>query len=213
MDASRFLDHPLLKACRREYKTGELLFRQNEPGPSMFLIHTGYVCLVGVDGNSKYIAARVGPGEVLGEKIILNENPHPRFFSAVAQTPVIAVEIGQGELSTLEREAPYLIKNLLKGCLELAQSRLEKANKLIQVLRTPDGEKRFVACLRYIAQGFGQQTAEGVLVSSLGASLRMHLDYPLSEIQPRLALFASKGLLVDKGGDAYLIPDLDRLGK
>ncbi|MBY0369490.1 Crp/Fnr family transcriptional regulator, partial [bacterium] len=163
MDISRFLDHPLLEKCRREYAPQQVLFTQGEMGQSMFLIHQGTVRLVanGEDGQP-YTAALVGAGDFLGERIILNENPYPRAFTAVAEEQVVAVEMGPMEIMRLDKEAPYLVKNLFKHSLELAERRLGRANGWIRVLRSSDNARRFTDCLHYIVQMYGKKTVEGI---------------------------------------------------
>jgi CRP/FNR family transcriptional regulator len=209
MDIERFLDHPLLEKCRRKYRAGDFLFHQGETGQTMFLISRGQVRLIGQIGNKPaYTAALVGPGDYLGERVILNQQAHPRFFSGIAESDVLAVEIGPGEIARMEQEAPYLVKTLMRRSLELAEKRLEQANGMIAVLRSSDNEARFLNCLHLIAKTLGTATQEGIAVPSLSSTIHMHIDLSLGEIVLRLGALKEKKLIVDKGEDSYVIPDL-----
>jgi CRP-like cAMP-binding protein len=212
MDVARFIDHPLLKQCRREYRVGEFLFRQSDTGQSMFMIHSGSVRLTHMlEGKPVYTAAMVEAGDLLGERVVLNDQPHPRFFNAVAETEVMAVEIGAGEVALMEREAPYLVKSLMKGALEVAEKRLERANQLISVLRSSNNDERLRNCLQVVASTLGRNTQEGIEIASLAANLHMQIDMPLEAISARLNELVRKGVLLDKGQGVFVVPDLAKL--
>lgn len=212
MDVARFIDHPLLEERRREYRAGEFLFRQGDEGQSMFMIHSGSVRLTrAASGKPTYTAAMVGAGDLLGEKVVLNEQPHPRFFTAVAETEVMAVEIGAAEIALMEKEAPYLVKGLMKGALEVAEKRLERANRLIAVLRSSNNDERFLSCLRVVASTLGRNTQAGIELPSLAADLHMQIDLPLEAIQERLAKLVAQGLLLEKAGGVFVVPDLAKI--
>lgn len=205
MDVSRFLDHPLLEKCRRDYTAQQVLFSQGAVGQSMFLIQKGLVRLIGNgDKGQSFTAAFVGPGDFLGEKIILNENPYPRAFTAVAEEDVTAIEIGPLEIQRLEKEAPYLAKHLFKHSLELAEKRLERANGWIRVLRSTNKDERFKACVEYIAKVYGKKTVDGVEVDSLFETLAIYTDLESEDIKRRLSQLLTQETCRLKGRDRFL---------
>jgi CRP-like cAMP-binding protein len=74
------------------FEPGTVLWREGEPSPAIFLLRSGWVRARGSSG----VAFRPGPGFPLGALEALGEVP--RFYEAVTETPVVALQGPMGVL-------------------------------------------------------------------------------------------------------------------
>jgi CRP-like cAMP-binding protein len=74
------------------FEAGTVLWREGEPSPGIFLIRAGRVRAAGSSG----LSFRPGPGFPLGALEALGEVP--RFYEAVTETPVVALQGHMGVL-------------------------------------------------------------------------------------------------------------------
>src|SRR5438477_12071263 len=65
----------LFQRFGKEFKRGEVLFREGEPGKEMYVIQTGKVNITKKVRDTEKILATLGAGEFLGEMAILNNKP------------------------------------------------------------------------------------------------------------------------------------------
>jgi CRP-like cAMP-binding protein len=72
------------------FEPGTVLWREGEPSPGIFLLRSGRVRATGSSG----VGFRPGPGFPLGALEALGEVP--RFYDAVAETPVVALQGHRG---------------------------------------------------------------------------------------------------------------------
>src|SRR5207245_262684 len=110
------MSDPLFARFGREYRAGDVLFREGESGEGMFVIQSGAVRISkGVGGHDKVLAV-LGPGEFLGEMAILNGKPRTATATVVEATRCLVIEAKTLE-SMVARNAEIamrLIKKLAK---------------------------------------------------------------------------------------------------
>lgn len=96
-----------LVACSREtlFAAGEAIVRQGAPGASMFVIHSGEVCVTIEPGNHE--VARLGPGSFFGEMSLLTGDP--RTANVVALTDTLAVEISADHFRRIALAQPAVV--------------------------------------------------------------------------------------------------------
>src|SRR5690349_8644723 len=75
----------------RTFDPGAVLFREDEPGDTMFVIQQGQVRITKTGREGPKTLAVLGPGEFFGEMAILNSKP--RTATAEALTPLRVLEI------------------------------------------------------------------------------------------------------------------------
>jgi CRP-like cAMP-binding protein len=98
------------------------LFRQNEPGESLFFVLSGDVRLYATAQAEGSELGTVAAGEVVGESELMS-GLAPRCCSAIAQGDVDAVELPRGALVPhLKKLEPYLTR--------LQQSRRAKLDEM-----------------------------------------------------------------------------------
>src|ERR1700760_1424535 len=119
----------LFQRFGREFKRGDVLFREGEPGKEMYVIQSGRVNIIKTVRDTEKILATLGAGEFFGEMALLNNKPRsagaamaedgkllvidPRTFEAMIRGNVeIAVRLIK-KLSDRLQEADEQIENLL----------------------------------------------------------------------------------------------------
>ena len=102
---------------RRQFKTGEVIVRQGDPGHEAFVVHSGAVDVrVHVNGTER-IVARLGEGELVGEMSLFRKAP--RSADLIAATDVELLVITHEKLEWLIRNRTQLTLEILKRLSEL----------------------------------------------------------------------------------------------
>jgi len=113
----------LLSKFLRRYDQGDVVFREGDPGDSMFYVQSGKVDIRKHD----CILKTVGPGEYLGEMAMLLDSP--RTATAVTALPdTELIEVADDNLEIILRENPQILRRFLK---EMA-SRLKETSDHVQ---------------------------------------------------------------------------------
>jgi CRP/FNR family transcriptional regulator, cyclic AMP receptor protein len=142
----------------KEYRAGEVLFREGESGELMFVIQSGLVRVTKTVGDEERPLATFGRGEFIGEMAILNAKP--RTATATVVEDARCLIIGAKTLETMISTNPEIALRLVK---KLA-NRLASADELIQILLNPDPEARVMLALKRQAETFGEETPTGIKV-------------------------------------------------
>lgn len=99
----------------RKYRSGEIIFRQDDPGDSMHMVMDGSVRVtVLTPGGEEATVALLGPGEVLGELALLDGRPRSATATAsgAAATFVVSREDFLKWLSQRPKAALALLETL-----------------------------------------------------------------------------------------------------
>jgi CRP/FNR family transcriptional regulator, cyclic AMP receptor protein len=105
----------------REYKAGETIFHEGDPGEEFFVIQRGRVRIE--VGNR--LLETLGPNEIFGEMALIDASP--RSASAVAETDVATAAITESQYLFLVRHTPFFALKMIRV---LAQ-RLRMQNKAL----------------------------------------------------------------------------------
>jgi len=74
-------------------RRGEVLFRQDDAGEEMFVIHQGtMVVSKPITGNVEQVLARIGPGECFGEMGLFAHSPRSATLSAETETTLLVLD-------------------------------------------------------------------------------------------------------------------------
>lgn len=142
----------------RTCEPGDVLFRENEPGNTMFVLQSGAVRITKDTPDGPKTLAVLGPGEFFGEMAILNGKPRNATAEVTERARVLVLDaktfehmvIGNAEI------AVRLIKKLA--------GRLDAANALIDVLLHRDPRARVILGLSRRAQLEGQALQDGSVI-------------------------------------------------
>jgi len=106
-------------------KKGEVLIRQQEPSPGLFIILDGQVDIVRKDDDWEITIATLRSGEVFGEIGLVSEQP--TVAEVVAVTPGIMLFLGRDEFNDVAMNHP----GLAQYTVQLASQRLEDVNSTL----------------------------------------------------------------------------------
>ena len=196
---------PLFLRFGREYRAGDVLFREGEVGEEMYVIQTGVVQVLKRVGTEERPLATLGRGEFLGEMAILNNKP--RTATAVVLEDAKCLVIDAKTLEAMITKNPEIALRLIK---KLAR-RLDAADEMIQILLNPDPKVRALQGLKRHAESFGEETPEGVKINASPIDLAREVGATIDQVnEVLLRLRRLKIAFIDELG-AIVVKDISRL--
>src|SRR3954464_1686434 len=167
----------LFQRFGKEFKRGEVLFREGEPGNEMYVVQSGKVNITKkVRGNEK-ILATLGAGEFLGEMSILNNKP--RSAGAVVHDDAKLLVIDPKTFEAMIRGNVEIAVRLIKKLSD----RLQEADEQIENLLMRDPQSRVVHHLLQNAIKRGRETPQGKLVTVNLNELHGRMGLSADEVQ------------------------------
>lgn len=196
----------LFQRFGREFKRGEVLFREGEPGKEMYVVQSGKVNITKtVRGNEK-ILATLGAGEFFGEMSILNNKP--RSAGAVVHD--------DAKLLVLD---PRTFEAMIRGNVEIAvrlikklSDRLQEADEQIENLLLRDADSRVVHFLLLSAVRRGKETPQGRLVAVSLGELHGRMGLSAGEVQEALHKLA-RARIIAVVPEGVVVPDVGKMQK
>jgi len=76
---------------RREFGTGEYIFREGDEGDEAYLIIDGTVDIVKISGDQELVIAQVGKGAIIGEMALIDSEPRMASARAASETSVSVI--------------------------------------------------------------------------------------------------------------------------
>lgn len=150
-----------LRSTMTEHRArkGTVIFAEGEPGDRLYVIIRGKVKLgrTAPDGRENLIAV-LGPSEMFGELSLFD--PGPRTATATALTDVTVRGLSHTALRPWLTGRPEVAEALLKALA----TRLRRTNEALADLVFSDVPGRVAKALIDLAQRFGQDTPDGMLV-------------------------------------------------
>lgn len=196
---------PLAARFGRDFRAGEVIFREGEPGRVMFVIQRGRVCISRRFASGERTVATLGPGDFFGEMAILNEKP--RAASATAVDEVLAMELDGATLEGMVERNGEVAMRLIR---RLAR-RLDSANAFIEILLQADPRARVILGIARAAEEAGARDADGVRVPGDVAALARELGLPLETVTEVVARLLRVRVLRAEEDGRWVIPDPQRL--
>jgi CRP-like cAMP-binding protein len=151
------LNEEQIKKFARALSPGDFLFRQNDMGNTMFVIVSGHMEIVEHRGDAEFVVGVLAAGQLIGEKAFLTDAPYRRTYSARAKSDVNLLEFERKHVKIVES----IIPNFALRILQIAASRLDRANKIIDVLRRNTVAEKLVYALLFYKEEGGKHVSEG----------------------------------------------------
>ncbi len=119
---------------KREYKMGEYIFYQGDPGLGMYIIQEGEVLIqyVDPDGHKKDLAVLKG-GDFFGEIALIDESP--RSASAICRTDCQIIGFFRPDLFEIIEKHPRLGIKIVLKLAEIIAERLRRTNQEVTQLK------------------------------------------------------------------------------
>ncbi len=96
---------------------GEVLMREGAPSDSLYIIRSGWVKIVTEgEGGQEITLNQVGPGQVIGEMSLIDQQP--RSSTVVALSPVAVLEIKYDVVLKVLDQYPSLVQSFLRDMSE-----------------------------------------------------------------------------------------------
>jgi CRP/FNR family transcriptional regulator, cyclic AMP receptor protein len=188
---------------------GESVFEEGDPGDRLYVIVEGKVKLgvTSPDGREN-LHAILGPGEMFGELSLFD--PSPRRATATAVSDCTLLGLGQTNLRGWLTGRPEVAEALLQA---LAQ-RLRRTSDALSDLVFSDVPGRVAKALLDLADRFGVQTPEGVVVTHdlTQEELAQLVGASRETVNKALADFASRGWIELESRQVTIL-DVERLDR
>lgn len=119
---------------KREYKKGEYIFYQGDPGLGMYIIQEGEVLIQYTDpeGNRKDLAI-LRDGDFFGEIALIDESP--RSASAICRTDCHIIGFFRPDLFEIIEKHPRLGIKIVLKLAEIIAERLRRTNQEVAQLK------------------------------------------------------------------------------
>lgn len=186
---------------------GEVVFREGDPGDSLYVILAGKVKLArtSVDGRESLMAVH-GPGEMFGELSLFD--PGPRLSTAYVVSDTDMISLGNDALRTFLADHPAVAMQMLAGLAH----RLRRTNEGMSDLVFTDVPGRVAKALLDLSDRFGKRTETGTLVAHdlTQEELAQLVGASRETVNKALADFAQRGWIT-LGAKSVTLIDTDRL--
>lgn len=207
MKLNTVIENPTLKKLIRQVDKGDVLFTQGTSGNSVFLILDGELDLIRRSQNSVFSMGKVGPGQFIGEKALLGNNPFLRMATAVVLSNLVVLELGPTEFAQLEKDNPSVYAALLKTAFRTLVERQNQTEELVSVMREYEPEERFVQWIYRQALQSKEATPQGKVISIQPPLLSFYLNLSETNIISWLGVLASERLICLMTENIFLVPD------
>ena len=188
-EASTALENSMTTVSLRR---GETLFDEGDEGDRLYVVISGKIKLgrTSADGRENLLAI-LGPGQMFGELSFFD--PGPRSATATAVTDAQLRSLGHASLSPVLAEQP----NVAYAMLNQLAGRLRRTNEVVGDMVFSDVPGRVSKALLDLAERFGRQTDEGILVNHdlTQEELAQLVGASRETVNKALADFASRGWL------------------
>ncbi len=199
------MSDPLFLRFGREFRAGDVLFREGERGEDMYVIQSGLVRILKQVGEEERPLATFGRGEFLGEMAILNGKPRTATAVVIEDAKCLVIDA-----ATLEQMISNNAEIALRLVKKLAR-RLDSADEMIQILLNPDPKARVLHGLKRHAETFGEETGLGVRVLVSRADLAREVGVEDEQVHDVLARLQRLRIAADDEMGAIVVMDLPRL--
>jgi len=196
----------LFQRFGKEFRRGEVLFREGEPGNEMYVIQAGKVNITKTVRETEKILATLGAGESFGEMSILNNKPRSAGATVAEDAKLLVID-------------PKTFEAMIRGNVEIAvrlikklSDRLQEADEQIENLLLRDPNSRVVHYLLQAAIKRGKETPQGRVVSVNLNELHGRMGISAQEVQEAVNKTA-KARIISLVPEGVLVPDAGKMQK
>lgn len=109
---------------KKVFESGQVVFKEGDPGQEAYLIRGGYVSIRKLDGDREVELATRGPGEIIGEMALLDH--HSRSATVVAKGRLEVEVVTRTSLEEMLQHSPEPLVKIINQLLQ----RLRDTNEL-----------------------------------------------------------------------------------
>jgi CRP/FNR family cyclic AMP-dependent transcriptional regulator len=192
-------------------EAGRDLFKEGDPGDTMYIIQKGRIKITKRVNNVEKILMVLGKGDFLGEMALIRQTPRTATATAIDNCELLSFN-RNGFVSMISKNSSIAINIIDKLCL-----RLEKADNQIRDLAKRDVKSLVISALndlRRATKSPGESGASSSLnYSETVRNISMQVNAPEDEVEAQLGRLISSGFLGKDGNilDIVKAEDLDKL--
>jgi CRP/FNR family cyclic AMP-dependent transcriptional regulator len=164
---------------------GTTVFRQGDPGGSIYVIRAGRVHVIKEAHGRRRIVAKLGPGDFFGEMAAVTGRPRSATVEVIEDAELLRVPAAK--LQEMVTGAGEIAIRLIQHLAE----RLESANRFVDVLLEDDITARVILELQDTLQSADGSSAAEIPV----AELVLKLGTDKNEIWPALRRLSRVGIV------------------
>jgi len=181
---------------------GTTVFRQGDPGGSIYIIRSGKVRVLKDSAGRQRMVTTLGPGDFFGEMAVVTGRPRSATVEVVEDAELLKVPAGklQEMVAGTGEVAIRLIRHLAE--------RLEHANRFIDLLLEDDTTARVILAIQETLNDAESSAAPDIT----DAELALQLGVSKSDVRAGLRRLMRVGVL-DVSGSYVLVKDGERLAE
>ncbi len=192
---------------------GTTVFRQGDPGGSMYVIRAGKVRVLKEANGRQRVVTTLGPGEFFGEMAVVMGRPRTATAEVLEEAELLKVPAAKLEEMVAQNGevAIRLIRHLaerIENANRFLAERIENANRFIDLLLEDDMTARVILELQRILEQAKSSAAPDVT----DADLALALGVDKSEVRTALRRLSRVGV-VEVSGGFVLIKEAQRLNE
>ena len=181
---------------------GTTVFRQGDPGGSMYVIRAGKVRVLKEAHGRQRVVTTLGPGDFFGEMAVVMGRPRTATAEVLEEAELLKVPAAK--LEEMVAQSGEVAIRLIRHLAE----RIENANRFIDLLLEDDMTARVILELQRILEQANGSAAPDVTDADLGLALGVDG----SDVRAALRRLARVGV-VEVSGGFVLIKDVQRLNE
>ncbi len=183
--------NPLFEKYGQTIEPGRTIFREGEPGESMYIIQDGTVRITKAMDNKEHVLAELSRGDFFGEMALVTRVERTASASSVDRVQVLAFDRA-GFTSMIEKNAKIALNIIDKLC-----RRLQHANSQIQFLVRRNERSLIALNLHY---RFIEKEGEPVLTLDRAAEeISLNLEIPMTSVKEAISALAESGAVTIDG--------------
>jgi CRP-like cAMP-binding protein len=182
-------------------RSGTTVFRQGDPGGSIYVIRAGKVRVVKESNGRQRVVITLGPGDFFGEMAVVTGGPRSATAEVIEDAELL--KIPAGKLQEMVAGSAEIAIRLIRHLAE----RLEHANQLIDVLLEDDMAARVILALQEALQAAKGSAAPDITDEDLA----LKLGIAKTKVRAILRRLTRVGL-VEVSDGFVLVRDAARLG-
>lgn len=168
----------LEKKSAREFVEGDIIFKEGDPGSSMFIIKSGRVEVSAIKNEQKIVYAELGRGAIFGEMALIDG--HPRSATVVALTRTTCVEMSR----MLFQKNLEGLPAWLRSFFQILAERLRETNKKADTLTHQDNSRQVVLIVSSILSGMEPNALDEIITpwKPLAKDVALLLNLPYDQV-------------------------------
>jgi len=192
-------------------ESGRDLFKEGDPGDTMYIIQKGRIKITKRVNNVEKILMVMGKGDFLGEMALIRQTPRTATATAIDTCELLTFN-RNGFVSMISKNSSIAMNIIEKLCL-----RLEKADNQIRDLAKRDIKSLVISALndlRRATKSPGESGSSGSLnYSETVNNISMQVNTPPDEVETQLDRLISSGFLARDENilDIVKAEELDKL--